>query len=68
MEHIMLYPKIYQTVNRNPKSMNSKKGVQKKNEPVPRPFTKVKVIIFKVILHKLLVILVQKYQNKYVNI
>ena len=40
----------------------------KKNNLIPKPFNKVKVISFKVTLHKLWGLVLQKYQNKYVNI
>ena len=40
----------------------------KKNNLIPKPFNKVKVISFKVTLHKLWGLVLQKYQNKDVNI
>ena len=50
MEHVMLYPKIYQTENRNPKTCNEFGKVCAKKRI--NQF-QVKVIRFKVILDKL---------------
>lgn len=66
MEHVTLYPKIYQTVNRNPKTFNEfGKMCGKNNKPIPKPFNKVKVISFKVILHKLWTL--AQYRNIRIN-
>ena len=47
-------PKIYQVVNRNSKTFNEfRKMCEKKKKPIPSHFTKVKVLSFKVILHRL---------------
>ena len=72
MEHVVLYLKIYQTVNRNPETFNVfGKMCAKKNTPIPKSFDKVKAKGNKFQRHftqAMGISLVQKYQNKYVNV